>query len=267
MSLLKILLRQRYFLSFFTTKLLIALTAQSSLAFNINLDAPLTFNDTQETYTLADQRTGVTRMVPIDPISITRGGTIGFLGTLRRDFPTWSFNPASNDLAGSFNIGVYDARGTQNEVGGTLGLFYIPGAGDPTPQNNNLNWIQRVVSNHSSTGNHGSNEDIIDDNSNTFLGNNNPFYYDTPTFFDESGFSSSRFRQDADREHDWLAQLYLVELTGPQQATIYNGIQWGWENRVQPVPEPLTIFAAGASLGFGVLFKKTFKEREDNKKP
>jgi hypothetical protein len=274
MSTLKSILGQRYFLSFFTTNLLIALTTQSSLAFSINTNNILPGRgDTQETYTLPNQRTGITRLVPIKPISITRGGTPEFLATLRREFPfwssdiatfpTWSFNAAPNDLAGQFDIGIYDA---EKEVGASLGLEYKPGAGDPTPQNNNLRWIQRVVSNHSHSGNHGQNEDFIDDANNVF-GNNNPFYYDTPTLLQERVFFKSVFREDANRDHNWLAQLYLVEEIGSRQVIIHNGIQWGWENRVESVPEPLTILASGISLGFGVLFKKTFKEREDNKKP
>jgi hypothetical protein len=253
------LLRQRYSLSFLTTTLLIALTAESSLAFSINTLKSVTPGlwDTEESYTLGDQSRGTTRLSPTDVISITRGGTIGFLGTLRRDFPTWNFNFASNDLEGSFEIAAYDARGTQSLVGAELILFYQPGAGDPTPQNNKLNWIQRVVDNHNITNNegHGNYEDVID----IPAGRNNPFYNGTFLSPSQRNFEDFSRRNDPNRDHNWLAQLYLVEETGSQQVTIYNGIQWGWENRVQPVPEPLTIFAAGVSLGFGALFKKTVK--------
>ena len=259
MLLVKILLRQRYFLSLFTTNLLIALTTQSSLAFSINTNNILPGRgDTQETYTLPNQSTGITRLVPLEPISMSRLERRGFVETLSRAFPEWSFRAASNDLAGRFDIGIYDAE----IVGASLALEYRPGAGDPTRENNRLNWIQRVVSNHSHNGDHGSNENIIDDSNNRF--NTNPFYYDLPTFLQESIFSKSVFREDTNREHNWLAELYLVEQTGSNEVTVYNGIQWGWENRVEAVPEPLTMFGAVAALGYGALLKRKYSKNTES---
>lgn len=242
-------LRQRYSLGFLTTTLLITLTTQSSLAFNIV--PPLTKIEI-ETYTLPDQRDGFTGLSPVNIKSLTLGGTAGFLTTLKNKFPTWTFNSAPNDLAGSFNIQKYVAVGTPTGVGAEFQLEYIPGSGDPS-LSNSLHWIQRVVNNHS-VGTLHNNEmvDIIDNLSSPI----NPFYpYDT-----ESGpfrsFYDFPYRSDADNNHYWLANLYLVNETAPNQVTIYNGIEWGWENLVEPVPEPLTIFGSGMSLGLGVLFKK-----------
>jgi hypothetical protein len=264
MSLPETLLRQKSLLSFLTTTLLIGLTTQSSLAFSINPPGPI--GATQDwvpsvSYTLNDQSTGTTTLSPTAVRSISRGGTAGFLATLRRAFPTWIFNSAANDLAGSLEVRTYEAVGTSSTVGANLDLWYTPGAGDPTAPVHRINWIQRIVSNHNGND-HGSNQDIIDNGSRT----GSPYYRPgfSNSFFAQS-FDSSPRLPDPNRNHDWLAELYMVEETGPQQVTIYNGIQWGWNNRVESVPEPLTIFAAGISLGFGALFKKTVKGTGQNK--
>jgi hypothetical protein len=263
-------LRQKYSFSFFTTTLLIALTTESSLAFSINTvrtDISENWN-TEQTYTLGDQRTGITQLSPTPLRSITRGGTTLFLRTLRESFGNWNFNVASNDLAGSFDVSTYDARyGVTDQgfeyAGGALQLQYIPGAGDPTPLGNTIHWIQRVFNNHrlsdpNPDDGHDRFADIID----IGPGVTNP-YYDTVFTADEINFFDLSSRE-ANRNHSWVAELYLVEETAPQQVTIYNGIQWGWGNRVEPVPEPLTIFGSGMGVGLGVLFKKY--SRKENKK-
>jgi hypothetical protein len=261
----EILLRQKYSLSFLTTTLLITLTTQSSLAFSINplrSVTPIENWDTEERYTLPDHSKGITTLGSLR--SLTRGGTTAFLGTLSRNFSSWNFNSASNDLEGSFDVLGYDAIGRDGVVGGALGLEYKPGAGDPTPQDNTLHWIQRVFSNHKlpdiKDENHGKFEDIID----IGFGVTTPFYDALTDEEIKSGkpplpegiFSDFSRRGDIDKNHSWLAELYLVEQTAPRQVTIYNGIGWDWGNRVEPVPEPLTIFGSGMGLGLGVLFKK-----------
>ena len=268
---LKILLRQKYFLSCFTTTLLIALTTQSSLAFSINPLGPVGAIenwDPDESYTLADGRRGTTTLNPTTVRSITRGGTAGFLAKLRRDFSTWTFNSAPNDLVGSFNVRTYDAEGKISPdayVGANLLLEYVPGFGDPLPfVGGSLHWIQRVVNNHSTiTKQHGDNADIID----VTLGVDTPFY-DTLTPAEiiagrlpfDGVFSDFTTRPDPDQDHDWSAELYLVRETSPRQVTIYNGVQWGWKNRVESgtesVPEPLTMLGAAAALGYGVILKR-----------
>jgi len=266
---LEILLRQRYSLSFITTTLLIALTTESSLAFTINPPG----NSTAQylfvqpyTYTndLDIQTLGLTTLNPINVTSITRGGTTGFLATLRREFQDWTFNPAPTDLAGSFRVQKYIAKYLPQDaiyeagVGAELELQYDYGEGDPKPEDSKLHWIQRVVSNH--RGTHGTNQDNIDIRFNA----QEPYYdiafgrqpFDERTFYDLS-------QREVENSHNWLAELYLVKETAPKQVTIYNGIQWGWSNNhsVQSVPEPLTILGAGISLGFGVLFKKTYSRK------
>jgi hypothetical protein len=248
------LLRQKYSLSFFTTTLLITLTTQSSLAFGIS---QLGTVSNSESYFLANpDRQGVTQLLnPIGVTSITRGGTPGFLTQLQTRYQNWTFNTAPNDLAGIFNITTYAAQGTAQRVGAELRLEYIPGPGDPTPLNNSLHWIQRVFNNHDNqTDVHNDFDDKIDVGSQLI----NPFY-DTLGDATETTFHDFSGRIDTENNHSWLADLYLVEGDGPQNVTIYNGIQWGWSNNVQPVPEPLTVLGAGVALGFGALFKKTGK--------
>ena len=268
-------LRQKYSLSFFATTLLIALTTESSLAFSINPVPFLTVGATEEwdldeSYNLANpQRRGTTTLSPTRVRQLTRGGSSGFLSTLRRSFPGWTFSGASRDLSGSFEIKKYNAIGTPTEVGAKFLLDYIPGAGDPTAQGNILHWIQRVVNNHPVANNkHGDHADVID----IRPGQINP-YYDTfyglrkrfgpRTFYDfsnrpsdETLFYDLSARPDPGQNHNWLAELYLVEEIAPRQVRIYNGIQWGWQNRVESVPEPLTMLGAAAALGYGVILKR-----------
>jgi hypothetical protein len=182
----------------------------------------------------------------------------------------WIFNSADKDLDGSFKVTQYAAVGTTLEVGANLKLKYIPGPDDPLPFVESLHWIQRVISNHNLKDNlHDDmkmNEDVIDIDS----GATNPFY---KIDFDADGieFRDSPRRFDPFRNHNWVAELYLVEQTepqtNPQNVTIYNGIQWGWENNVvvEPAPEPVTIFGSGMGLGLGVLFKKYLSKQKKAK--
>lgn len=266
MSSSEMLLRQKYSLSFFTTTLLIALTTKSSLAFSIT---PPTEYLPVQVYT-TPSNVGLVRLNPINVTSITRGGTTDFLAKLRMEFSEWTFNPAPTDLAGSFRVQRYIAKYLPPDriyaagVGGELELQYDYGEGDPKPGDSELHWIQRVVSNHVGPI-HGTNQDNID----VRFGADNPYYdtafgyqpFDGRTFWDVS-------QREPENSHNWLAELYLVKKTAPKQVTIYNGIQWGWSNNsnIQAVPEPLTMFAAGVSLGFGALFKKNVQENKRKQK-
>ncbi len=263
MSIPKTILQQRYSLSVFTTTLLIALTTESSLAFSITTPTEYSPVEIYNTYNNNSSYVGTVTLYP-EITSITRGGTTGFLQTLSQAFQDWTFNPAPNDLAGSFEVEKYLAKYTVINsapvVGGQLQLRYNYVDSDPIPDGS-LHWIQRVVNNHSLTGNHGDQEDVIDI---APAGQPNP-YYDHTFDATETTFNDFSRRPDPAQNHNWLAELYLVKETGVRQATIYNGIQWGWSNTAQPVPEPLTIFASGVCLGFGALFKKTVKGTGQNK--
>ena len=41
--------------------------------------------------------------------------------------------------------------------------------------------------------------------------------------------------KDVALNHEWFAELYLVEETAPKQVTVYNGISWGWESKVTKI--------------------------------
>ncbi|MFN9965203.1 MAG: hypothetical protein ACK52F_00325, partial [bacterium] len=227
--------QKQYSLGFFTTTLLVVLTSQSSFAFTITPPQPgasITYDPSEE-YILPDGRQGVTTLDPLSVTSIARGGTAAFLATLKAAFPAWNFNKAANDLAGSFDVEVYDALGTPSTVGADFRLQYNPAGGDPTPANNELHWIQRVVNNHKLGAPHGTLDDKID----IVPSQDNPFY-DTFGDADEDSFHDFPKRFDADKNHFWFADLYLVELTAPQTVTIYNGVRWGWTNTV---PEPSSV--------------------------
>lgn len=234
-------LRSRYPLTFCATTLLLGLTGQASSAFTITPAQPSATNryDLSEIYTLpgGDQKSAFLNPASINPI--VRGGTTDFLTTLQAAFPTWTFNAATADLNGSFEIANYYACGANTLCGtergvtatGGVGSFidvsYIPGTDDPTPAGNDLHWIQRVFDNHNVTNNrgHGNLEDIVD----------NPFAMGTP-YYDDGGFAGENFfvdrpyRGDEGEDHFWFAELYLVEETASQTVTIYNGIEWGWGN-------------------------------------
>ncbi|PPT07655.1 hypothetical protein CKA32_004779 [Geitlerinema sp. FC II] len=161
-----------------------------------------------------------------------------FLERLSIAFPSWDFEKSDNDLIGSFDIWEYytdvnDFRHPgQDYIGSQIKIRYTPGYGDPTPAENQLHWIQRVISNHSSaTGVHGDDEDVIDVSS----GQTNPFYDLIPniSFTDEDDFADGPKRPDLQNNHVWLGELFLVEIpdrSQPKKVTVYNGISWGWRN-------------------------------------
>ncbi|MEG4970651.1 hypothetical protein QUB11_29010 [Microcoleus sp. B6-A1] len=169
----------------------------------------------------------------------------------------WQFEKAENDLQGRFELKSYYACGPRTDCGKELDEPYLGGVGafleleyhpvigadpipDPTNITRNVQWIQRVKSNHSlNPDEHGLIEDILDIN----IGQKTPYYSGvagnglaigippTPYRF----FVDAPYRNDPLNNHTWNAFLYLVEETTPlgsstRTATIYNGIKWGWRN-------------------------------------
>ncbi len=231
---------RQYSLAFLAATLLVTLTKQSSSAFTITFH-PSVDPSSVANYYLSDGSQGTVQTALVS--SLTLGGTMQFIDKLEETFPTsqgWIFNPASQDLEGSFEIRTYYAnvQGNPPGVGSQFQLFYNPAGSDPTPAGNQLHWIQRVVNNHNLTNNpgHGNNEDVID----VPLGQTNPFYDLIPgiSFTDEDDFADGPTRPDPWNEHTWFAELHLVEIPDPVNApktvTIYNGISWGWRNTVTP---------------------------------
>ena len=238
-------------LTFMSIGLFVTLANYPSFGFDIIPAQPGAANNYRfnDVYTLPG---GAQRSVVLNPAGvdeILRGGTDTFLATLQAEFPAWTFNISPSDLTGAFNIqnnyacglGTNDC-GTEQGIPGTLvGSFiditYTPGAGDPTAAANDLHWIQRLFSNHATGagGGHGVNVDKIDNDNGAVdpvLGvcANNP-YYDCGYFAGETFFIDRSHRSgDAESDHVWGAELYLVEQTAANTVTIYNGIKWGWLN-------------------------------------
>ncbi|HJQ85796.1 MAG TPA: hypothetical protein VKA21_17035 [Candidatus Binatia bacterium] len=175
------------------------------------------------------------------PATVTEvPGTGGnFFTVLSGAFPTWTYASAVTPLtAGSLKVRTYDVQGTPARVGAEFHIRYVPAGTDPTA---NIHWVQVVTDNHNLTNNpgHGNAENIVD---NPFSpGNRAPYYDDGGAaasgncalgcdFYDFPG------RIDTDKDHDWLAQAFVVTgpaaNAGPGLITMYTpGFEWGWKNR------------------------------------
>lgn len=253
---------QRYFSVLLTTPLLVTITGHSSLAFSINLpaatpDSPcklLSAYCVTRTYSAPSFGTVTTTLAPVSRLPI--GGTAAFLNLLNSSIWAqngWTFQRARLPLLGSFDIKVYSANADPNQpsVGADLQLLYNPGSNSfrQDPTGSNVHWIQRVVSNHAiistRTGaiklSHGTNEDKIDvvqgQTIPAFTNVFNPFYNTVGTST-STRFTDFPNRDDIQENHNWSAQLFLVELTAPKTVIIYNGISWGWRNTFTPPPPP-----------------------------
>ncbi len=212
---------------------------------------------------------GVVWLDPAGVTSIARGGTAAFNARLAASYPAWNFVPAGADLNGFFDVDIYDAKDTNHlggpAVGAEIYLRYTLGAGDPQPNpalGGSCHWIQRVRDNHNITDNpgHGNLEDVID------VGGALPYYDQVGdagwnaaagTFY----FHDWPSRPDRRRYHWWDAELYLVDETAAQAATIYNGVSWGWRN-VWMCPNILAGPALGVLAGLTFGFNGVTNELE-----
>jgi hypothetical protein len=161
----------------------------------------------------------------------------------------WKFVNAKpdNDLSGTLKVLDYLAIGGYSPqvgaylVGAGLNLQYVPPDINNDTGKNKRRWIQWVKTNHPI-------DPIVGDihlkegqNSRIDVpaGSVTPFYDD---YFRQSAnayfFQDTPGRGDFNENHDWLAEVFLAELsdpnnsTTPQEVTIYKGIRWGWKNRV-----------------------------------
>jgi hypothetical protein len=263
--------KKHYFLVFLATNLLVTLTNQSAMGFSLKFGRGATsyYNPTVP-YVIDANTRGVTYLEPRYVAPIKLGGTNDFFKMLNLDndprWLGWNFIPSDKNLYGNFDISTYYACGAQTNcgkekldkkwnirggVGAYIDIKYNPKKTDPKPGEGKIHWIQRVVNNHSmydehqissGAGVHGRRHDGIDI---PIYQNVNP-YYDTVASANENSFQDRPYRPDANKSHTWFADLYLVEEIAPKTVKIYNGVRWGWINRVYrrknpPLPIPIPI--------------------------
>lgn len=254
---------------------LIAFSSSSVFAFSITPMQPGATNiyDAEEEYIINGQK-GVTRLNPLSVTKLPRGGTAGLLNLLNTQFlPNgWTFQKADADLAGSFNITHYDAVGTPITVGADFALDYVAQGDDPvTRGNTQLHWIQRVFDNHNITDNpgHGNKENVIDvlTTKKPFTDPGRLFYDFDANFATPPHFEDGPRRPDADKNHSWNAELYLVSIdtTNPNTVTIYNGVRWGWTNTIPEPSSVLGLLALG-TIGAASTLKRKLKPSKSTEK-
>lgn len=238
---------------------LAVLTADSLLASAFSLiPTASTTNDSfvpSIQYELKSGRTGLVSRQPIVFTSIKRGGTEDFIAKLKAEFTEsdgWKFIAADDDLKGSFEVTAYYVfyNGT---LGGGLAFDYKPVDNDPiSDTNTQLHWIQRIVSNHMRRMEHGADENRI-----AFWTSGNKKKQPDVPFFDivpKTGkrsqasnrsvpphFEYDTGKNDPENEHQWSSEVYLASASkkDPKTVTIYNGVSWGWENKITIAPSPV----------------------------
>jgi hypothetical protein len=256
--------KQQYFLAFLATNLLVALTNQSAIGFTLKSGNGATnyYNPTVP-YVIDANTRGTTFLSPRYVAPIKLGGTNGFLNMLNNDvrWQGWDFISSDKNLYGNFEISDYYGCGAQTicakerpkdtirgGVGAYIDIKYNPKKTDPKPGKGKIHWIQHVVNNHtlydeqqstSGGGLHGVRYDGIDIPP---FQNANPYYRGGNEF---SSFDRP-YRIDPTEPHTWFAELYLVEEIAPKTVKIYNGVRWGWINRVYRRPND---FCPAKSLG------------------
>lgn len=260
---------RQYPLVLFASTLIVVLTSRTGAAFTITPSNP---SDVEFYREWSSAQVGPNRdaTTVIDKnlwySTLPRGGTFSFKTALnlwslgsQLGFFGWEFQPAKNDLKGSFEILTYQAcnlgdgcggastpisdipTGIFRGVGALFHLKYNPDTSDPQPGQGKLHWIQVVQANYGK-GKRGvpliSGIPFVDNG-----GRKDTPYYDYPGY----RFAGEDFLMDqpyaggirnARRNTYFTAQLFLVEETTPvgsqkRTATIYNGIRWGWKNTVR----------------------------------
>ncbi|WP_016872882.1 hypothetical protein ACF3DV_28440 [Chlorogloeopsis fritschii PCC 9212] len=247
--------KKPYFLICVATNLLMALTNQSAMAFSLKFGkGAISYYNPTEPYVIDANTSGTTFLSPRYVAPIKLGGTNDFLKMLNDDvrWRGWDFIPSDKNLYGNFEILYYYACGAQtlcakeepksdNHIRGGVGAYinikYNPQKTDPKPEQAKIHWIQRVVNNHSLYNEHqihidGGTHDLRYDGIDIPIWMNVNPYYDTVGTANESSFRDKSYRIDANNPHFWVGELYLVEEIAPQTVKIYNGVRWGWINRV-----------------------------------
>jgi hypothetical protein len=226
--------------------------------------------DPTEYYTVNGQQ-WVANLLPLHPLDLQRGGTTLFLDILEAMYPEskgWSYVTAAQDLSqGSLKVHSYDVRGKPDFVGiegdktGTMDVGFdveyalAAGSKDPT---RSVQWIQVISEMTYKNGKLVNTDEFVD----VKQGNLNPYYNSTYNA-DSRNFLDAPGDPATDTQHVWIAQLYLV--TGgnfPSEVSIYNGIEWGWENHPVPEPSSFVLLAVGVAglVGWGTLRLKRRSE-------
>jgi len=205
------------------------------------------------TYETENGISGILTRQPIAFASIVRGGSDDFLKVLESDFPPskgWKFIAAEKDLLGSFSVSAYYVFFDNRIGGGGMAFDYIPGEGDPvTSSKKELHWIQRVISNHKRRSDHGTSEDRIVVRSLSGSKSGVPFFdvviksaeHNPPsTLALPPHFEYDVHKNDPENDHEWKSETYLasIDKKDPKKVTIYNGVTWGWQNKVNKADLP-----------------------------
>jgi hypothetical protein len=289
---------QQYFTFLLTAPLLVALSNEESFAFYFTMppqqpDSPCTLQSRyclSMSYTQAGLGTITTDIKPVSSLKL--GGTDKLFSLLSSSVWAkngWTFNRATKDLMGSFNISIYapfvipkTGNIPVDNVGAEIKVLYKPVVGKD-PVDNQVHFIQRIFDNHAIISTlsgpidlgHGSLEDRIDtmreQTDTKYIQSQqqifNPFY-DTYGRITRDAQNNTILFQDLSNRidmfdnHDWSAELYVVRETAPKTVTIYNGISWGWKNTYtppkvssspKPNPTPLPCNGGGGSGGGGCI--------------
>lgn len=229
--------------------LLLLPSIKSASAFSIVPDQTATQKSfvPSVTYEAESGKTGIISRQPIAYASIARGGTEDFISALNAEYPAsngWKFIAAKEELQGSFSVSAYYVFFESKAVGGGFAFDYIPAGNDPkTSGDTELHWIQRVVSNHKRRSDHGTPENGISLRFSAASKNRMPFFDIVPKAARKNSptsrslpphFEYDLARTDPDNDHSWKSETYLVSINrkDPKTVTIYNGVLWGWENKI-----------------------------------
>ncbi|WP_377473653.1 MAG: hypothetical protein P2A85_15720 [Microcoleus anatoxicus] len=272
-------------LIFLATPLLVAFTSQSAMGFSLSFAEKgardLYIPKLSTTYTDGnDEITVSTTLSPPHVTELPLGGTRILnqlldayrLATLNNSAQTkiWNFTKANKALRGNLQVLQYFACTVQipcrypnlpniqqqipptlTGVGGGIELNYVRGQGETTQD---FRWIQWINTNHASYvkphKDPAAKAKYLDID---LLNQDTPFYPGGNT-----RLADKSYRIDFLEEHYWLAEAYLVgtstfnttdkigRIITETNVTIYNGIRWGWKNKVtrrrkQPVPIPVPV--------------------------
>lgn len=248
---------QRNYIFYFATILLAAINCHSAIAFNIKAkNGATSYYDPVEPYPINSNKEGITYLNPRFVAGIKPNGFKRFEKLLAPTYDSrwrgWNFTPAKKDLYGNFEVKYYYACGAktycaknannQNKsvndgVGAYIDIKYNPAKTDPKPGERKIYWIQFVTTNHSQytavgTSITGGVHGVFFQGLDIPLNQGEPYYRGAYSDASGYGFFDRPYRLDNSEEHYWYAEAYLVEQIAPKTVVVYNGIRWGWENRV-----------------------------------